>query len=52
MIKIKPQILPKPAKYSQQTLAAPKVKPKIDLSGEENGYFKIGDRVIKTIFPR
>ena len=30
----------------------PKTTPKIDLSGEENGYFKIGDKFVKIIFPR
>jgi hypothetical protein len=30
----------------------PKTVPKIDLSGEENGYFKIGDKFVKIIFPR
>lgn len=30
----------------------PKTAPKIDLSGEENGYFKVGDKFVKIIFPR
>lgn len=32
------------------------IKPKptsmIDLSGEEKGYFKVGDKFVKIIFPR
>ena len=30
----------------------PKTALKIDLSGEENGYFKVGDKFVKIIFPR
>lgn len=52
MIKIRPQILPKPVKLPKQNLSEMKVKSKIDLSDEENGYFKVGDRIVKTIFPR
>lgn len=52
MIKIRPQIMPKSAKFPKQNFVAPKIKSKVDISGEENGYFKIGNRIVKTIFPR
>ncbi len=52
MIRIRPQILPKSAKLPKQNLAAPRIKSIVDISDEENGYFKVGDRIIKTIFPR
>lgn len=52
MIKIKPQLYSNIAKMSQNQSNHIKPQTKIDLSGEEYGYFKIGDRIIKTIFPR
>ena len=52
MIKITPQIYTKAAKLSECKQTVQKVKPQLDFSGEEYGYFKAGDKIVKTTFPR
>ena len=42
-------ILTKPAK---NTLERSPQKDVLDFSGEEEGFFKVGDKIIATIFPR
>ena len=49
MIKIAPKVAVTPPKKPTKPL--PK-QPKFDLSGEEKGFFKVGDRVVKIVFPR
>ena len=54
MIKIKPQLYSN-IKRNPSVVSSQKVNknlPKLDFSGEEYGYFKFGERIIKTIFPR
>lgn len=60
MIKIKPAVLNLPAKQksgkniSKKLTEAMKETPKskLDFSSEEDGYYKVGDRIINIIFPR
>lgn len=53
MIKFNPGILSSAAaKLPKQTAKHNTHAPKIDLTGEEKGFYKVGNRMIKVIFPR
>lgn len=60
MIKIKPQVLTasvkskanKPVQKDLQKELKKASKVELDLSGEENGYFKVNGRFVNIIFPR
>lgn len=41
-----------PNSMNPKTVASKLVKSKVDLSGEEQGYYKVDGRFVKMIFPR
>ena len=51
MLRIAPNVKATLKEVIQKNVQKRAIKP-VDLSMEELGYYKIGDRFVKTIFPR